>query len=84
MADQVASPEMLERLSELEQELQETKENMMKAAMLGKSLVEDNDYLKGHVDDLMKQHGAALEVSQTNIPPPHSHPHPAPLPLLDE
>ena len=58
------TPEALRsRVLQLEAELEEQEQNVVKAAMFGKSLLEENDDLRSRIDNLMKQHAADLEVN---------------------
>ena len=61
-ADNMSPEALRSRVLQLEAALEEQEHNVIKAAMFGKSLLEENGDLQSRIDDLMKQHAADLEV----------------------
>ena len=66
-ADRMALEALHNKVSELEADLGEKEQNMVKAALFGKSLLEENNDLRTRIDDLMKQHAADLEVNYSSF-----------------
>ncbi|KAL8574846.1 hypothetical protein ACOMHN_044868 [Nucella lapillus] len=63
-----ASPGALRsRTMLLEAEVKGKEENLLKAAMYGKMLLEENTDLKTRIDNLMKQHATVLEEKQQEL-----------------
>ncbi|KAK7093840.1 protein Spindly-like [Littorina saxatilis] len=55
------------RVEDLEAALEEQEQNLFKAATVGKSLLEENNDLRLRIDDLMKQHAAAIEEKHQEV-----------------
>ncbi|KAK7497906.1 hypothetical protein BaRGS_00010777 [Batillaria attramentaria] len=59
--------DLQQRIADLEAALAEQEQDTIKAAQFGKSLLEQNEDLKIRIDDLMKQHAAALEEKHQEV-----------------
>lgn len=54
-----------QQLLELENALRKQEAETVKAAMLGKALLEENNELQLRIDELINQHALAIEARQT-------------------
>lgn len=61
-----------QQLLELENALRKQEADTVKAAMLGKALLEENNELQLRIDELINQHALAIEVRQTPALPLYS------------
>lgn len=61
-----------QQLLELENALRKQEADTVKAAMLGKALLEENNELQLRIDELINQHALAIEARQTPALPLYS------------
>lgn len=61
-----------QQLLELENALRKQEADTVKAAMLGKALLEENNELQLRIDELINQHALAIEARQTPTLPLYS------------
>lgn len=61
-----------QQLLELENALRKQEAETVKAAMLGKALLEENNELQLRIDELINQHALAIEARQTPALPLYS------------